>query len=866
MSDDWIATYRLQLHAEFPLPAAQEILPYLSDLGISHVYLSPCLQAVSGSRHGYDIADPSRINAEIGGEEAWKQFNEQARAHGLRLLLDIVPNHMAASDENPWWDDVLAHGPYSKFASFFDLAPRTGEENWRLQLAPLGRPYGDVLAAGELKIKLHDNRPRLHYFEHSWPLGPVSWGIMLGEKSASKPAFRELERLQRLAAPTASDRAAYDQNVAQAEGILQEAIHSGSFDDLGCFIGSPDRLHRLLERQFYALHGWKLAGELVNYRRFFDIGSLVGLRMESPEVFEAAHARIVKMISDGEIDGLRIDHPDGLRDPQAYFFRLRQLLPRGHIYTEKILENEELLREEWPVDGTVGYDFLSKVNRLWMDDEKADMLTAAYSDFTGHSVNFPALVREKKREIIETTFAADLERLTDLAQRIARASWQTRDLSRRHLREALKRLTTLLPVYRTYRTEVKLDKVDDRILTDTLAAARAGAPELEAALNFLETILTGSYPEGLEADLIARWQQLAPAVTAKGVEDTTFYCYDRLVSCNEVGAQASLMGISAGKFHEFCHYLSEHWPNSLLATSTHDTKRSEDVRARISVLTERPHQWVEMLHKWSRMNMPAWKGRAPDRHAEYLLYQTLVGAWPIDRDRCWNYMLKACREAKILTSWHEPNASYEEAIRDFIDGLFASQEFITSLGQFVEPLAFPGRVNSLAQTLIKVTAPGVPDFYQGSELWDLSLVDPDNRRPVDFEFRKSLLARCRSMAMKEATANWDSGLPKLWMIARVLGFRREKPRYFSRGNPYQPLVAQGDRLGHLLAFQRGENLITVVPRFVYSLKGEWGDTQLKLPPGGWKNLFTDAMLAGDASPALLFGGFPVALLVKETSP
>jgi (1->4)-alpha-D-glucan 1-alpha-D-glucosylmutase len=865
MSGDWIATYRLQLHAEFPLPEAQKILPYLSALGISHVYLSPCLQAVSGSRHGYDITDPSRINAEIGGEEAWKQFNAQARANNLRLLLDIVPNHMAASAENPWWDDLLTHGPYSRFASFFDLAPRTNEGNWRLHLAPLGQPYGDVLAAGELKIRLHDNRPRLYYFEHSWPLGPVSWGLLLGEESGSEPAFQELERLQRIAAPATSDREAYDQNITQVERRLQEAIRSGSLKDLGHFNQSPDRLHRLLERQFYALHGWKLAGELTNYRRFFDIGSLVGLRMEAPEVFEAAHARIARMISDGEIDGLRIDHPDGLRDPLGYFFRLRKLLPRGHVYVEKILDNEELLREEWPVDGTVGYDFLSKVNRLWMDDQKADMLTAAYSDFTGHSVNFPAVVRDKKREIIEATFTADLVRLTDLAQRIAHASWQTRDLSRRHLREALKRLTTLLPVYRTYRTEVRLDKADGRIFADTLAAARAGAPELEAVLNFLEAILTGSYSEGLEADFIARWQQLAPAVTAKGVEDTTFYCYDRLVSCNEVGAQASLMGISAGKFHEFCHYLNERWPNSLLATSTHDTKRSEDVRARISVLTELPNRWVEALHKWSQMNSPAWKGRLPDRHAEYLLYQTLVGAWPIDRDRCWNYMLKACREAKILTSWHEPNADYEESIRDFINGLFASQEFISSLEQFIEPLILPGRINGLAQILIKMAAPGVPDFYQGSELWDLSLVDPDNRRPVDFELRKNLLARCRSISVQEATTDWDSGLPKLWMVARVLDFRQGNPRYFSRGNPYQPLVAQGDRLGHLLAFRRGEHLITAVPRFVFSLNGEWGDTHLKLPPGSWKNLFTNATLVDDVSPALLFGGFPVAFLVKKTS-
>ncbi|HZP61735.1 MAG TPA: malto-oligosyltrehalose synthase, partial [Opitutaceae bacterium] len=543
---------------------------------------------------------------------------------------------------------------------------------------------------------------------------------------------------------------------------------------------------------------------------------------------------------------------------------LRQLLPKGRIYLEKILDNEERLREDWPVDGTVGYDFLSKVNRLWMDDQKADALTSAYSDFTGHPVNFPALVREKKREIIEAIFDGDLERLTDLAQRLARASWRTRDLSRRHLREAIKRLTTLLSVYRTYRTEAVLDETDRRIFNETLAAARVGAPELDAAFDFLGAFLASLHPAGRdEENFIARWQQLAPAVTAKGVEDTTFYCYDRLVSCNEVGAQASLMGISAGKFHEFCHHLAERWPHTLLATSTHDTKRSEDVRARISILTEASSRWGEALHQWSRLNAPAWKNRAPDRHAEYLLYQTLIGAWPIDRDRCWQYMLKACREAKIMTSWHEPNAGYEESIRDFIDGVFASPEFIAELERFVGPLIRPGRVNSLAQTLIKLTAPGVPDFYQGTELWDLSLVDPDNRRPVDFERRRELLHRCRALSAAEVAANWDSGLPKLWMIARVLELRRLQPQCFARHSAYRPIVAQGARVGHLLAYQRGECVIAVVPRFTFSLAGEWEDTRLPLPGGRWKNIFTAATLADDAAPAALFGAFPVALLVKE---
>jgi (1->4)-alpha-D-glucan 1-alpha-D-glucosylmutase len=350
---------------------------------------------------------------------------------------------------------------------------------------------------------------------------------------------------------------------------------------------------------------------------------------------------------------------------------------------------------------------------------------------------------------------------------------------------------------------------------------------------------------------------------AKGVEDTTFYCFDRLVSCNEVGSQASLVGISNDKFHEYCHHLSDRWPNSMLATSTHDNKRSEDVRTRISVLSEIPDRWSEALHSWSQLNAAAWQNRLPDRHAEYLLYQTLIGAWPIDRERCWQYMLKACREAKINTSWHEPNNGYEEKIRGFVAGVFETPEFIKSLERFIEPLIVSGRINSLAQTLIKMVAPGVPDFYQGTELWDLSLVDPDNRRPVDFGLRSELLKRARRLTTAEVLTEWDSGLPKLWMTDRILSIRRERTGDFSAQSRYQPLVAQGSHLGRLLAFRRGENLIAVVPRFTHTLVREWGDTRLPLPGGVWRNCFTDELVQKEVSPTELFRSFPVALFLRD---
>jgi (1->4)-alpha-D-glucan 1-alpha-D-glucosylmutase len=867
MSGKWIATYRLQLHAGFPLRAAQGVLPYLAELGISHVYLSPCLQAVPGSQHGYDVVDPTRISDDLGGEAAWTSFVECARFNGLKILLDIVPNHMSASQHNPWWDDVLAHGPYSKFAEFFDFRnPRT--ESFLVHLCSLARPYGAALDAGELTLDIEKGIPRVTHFEHSWPLAPASWGKLLSQAQATALAdscFHEMERLLRIADPSDADRANYGRHVRQAQHILAEANRTGELQRAVDRVqGDKPLFDAVMQRQFYMLHGWKLSGELTNYRRFFDIDTLFGIRAELSSVVAATHARIEEMIVKDEIEGVRVDHPDGLREPLAYFKRLRELLPDGRIYIEKILENDERLNEEWPIDGTVGYDFLAKVNRLWMDDQRIDVLTATYSDFTGHSVDFGKLVREKKRAIVESTFSDAHQQLTAAALLIARDDWRWRDLSPRHLREALARMITALPIYRTYRTALSLRDEDKRILLEAVQSARIGSPELDgAAFDFLGALFTKSPLNEPEADFIAKWQQLTPSVMAKGVEDTTFYCFDRLVSCNEVGSQASLVGISADKFHEFCHYMSDRWPNSMLATSTHDNKRSEDVRTRISILSEIPERWSEALHLWSQLNAAAWQNRLPDRHAEYLLYQTLIGAWPIDRERCWQYMLKSCREAKINTSWHEPNNGYEEKIRGFVGGVFETPEFIASLERFVEPLILPGRINSMAQTLIKMVAPGVPDFYQGTELWDLSLVDPDNRRPVDFGLRSDLLKRARRLTAAEVLTEWDSGLPKLWMTDRILSIRRERTDDFSAQSRYQPLVAQGSHLGRLLAFRRGENLIAAVPRFTQTLAGEWGDTRLPLPGGAWRNCFTDELVQREVSPAELFRSFPVALLFRD---
>jgi (1->4)-alpha-D-glucan 1-alpha-D-glucosylmutase len=478
-------------------------------------------------------------------------------------------------------------------------------------------------------------------------------------------------------------------------------------------------------------------------------------------------------------------------------------------------------------------------------------------------VNLSKLVREKKRAIIESTFTSDFQQLAAAALKIARARRETRDMSPRQLAEALARLIVAMPVYRTYRTADTAHAEDRRILLEAIQSARMSSADTDpAAFDFLSDLFARGSLNAAESDFVAKWQQLTPAVMAKGVEDTTFYCFDRLVSCNEVGSQASLVGISADRFHEFCHNLSERRPNNMLATSTHDNKRSEDVRTRISILSEIPERWSEVLNQWSNLTAAAWRNRTPDRHAEYLLYQTLIGAWPIDQERCWQYMLKACREAKIKTSWHEPNHGYEENIRGFVEGVFQVPEFIAALEKFIQPLILPGRINSLAQTLIKMVAPGLPDFYQGTELWDLSLVDPDNRRPVDFARRAELLGRARDMSAAQVLQDWDSGLPKLWMIMKILALRHERAELFGEASRYQPLVAQGSHLGKLLAFRRGENLIAVVPRLTMTLASEWGDTRLPLPGGEWRNCFTDEWVQREIAPAALFAAFPVALLTR----
>ncbi|HTV80058.1 MAG TPA: alpha-amylase family glycosyl hydrolase, partial [Steroidobacteraceae bacterium] len=510
----WIATYRLQLNRDFTLADAEKILPYLARLGISHVYLSPCLQATRGSQHGYDVTDPSRISEDLGGEDAWNRFVASARAQSLGILLDIVPNHMAATDQNPWWDDVLAHGPYSAHCRFFDIRLAVPSP-FRVHICSLARPYGEALGSGELKIDYRDGSLRLHHYDNSWPLTPASWAALLPQPH---PCFTELQQLTQVQSPGEEEIGRYRHNARLAQGLLRDAAADGLQEQVAAINSDAERLDRLIQQQFYAVHGWKLAGELVNYRRFFDISTLVGLSTEHPEVFAAAHGRFERMIRGGEIAGLRVDHPDGLRDPYEYFRRLRQLLPAGRIYVEKILDTEERLPAGWAIDGTVGYDFLSKVNRLWMSDQHTDSLTSIYADFTGHSVNLGALIREKKDYIVRYAFAHDLQRLSDAAIRIARRSRLTSDLSPRQIRGALAQTTAALGVYRTYRTATEVSDADRSVIAEAVRNARFARPDIEGAIfEFVLELLTRVPLNEEEFAFICEWQQLTPAVMAKGV-------------------------------------------------------------------------------------------------------------------------------------------------------------------------------------------------------------------------------------------------------------------------------------------------------------------------------------------------------------
>ena len=882
MSPELRATYRVQLHAGFTFADAAAITDYLAQLGISHLYSSPYLQAAPGSTHGYDVVNPHKVNEELGGAEGHARLCAALKENGLKQVLDIVPNHMAIGGrENPWWWDVLENGPSSRYAAYFDVDWDPPEAKLRnmVLLPVLGDHYGRVVERAELTLEREGAQFIIRYHDQVFPVSPRSLNDLIAsaaERCDSDHLAFIADALGQLPPSTATDWAAVRKRHRHKEVLRGQLLRlceeqpkiAAALDQAVAEVNSnPDQLDALLERQNYRLAFWRTAGRESGYRRFFDINTLAGLQSEDEQVFAQTHALILDWLTREVLDGVRVDHPDGLRDPEQYFNRLHTACPRAWITAEKILEPGERFPESWPIAGTTGYEFIYRVNNLFLDPAAEMALTDFYGEFTGEPTDFAAIVREKKHFVLRDILGSDLNRLTALFVDICERHRRHRDYTRHELHEALREVIACFPVYRTYvRAEVGIVTEDDvRILTRAIAAAKVNRPDLDSdLLEFLGNILLLRSRGELETELVMRFQQLTGPVMAKSVEDTAFYCFNRLVSLNEVGGDPGRFGISVDEFHACCAEAQARWPRAMLASSTHDTKRSEDVRARINLLSEIPERWRQVVERWSRLNRRYRRENLPDRNAEYLLYQTLVGAWPIETERMVAYMEKASREAKAHTSWTDPNPDYDDALRAFVEGILSDAEFTGDLQNFVKPLVEPGRINSLGQTLIKLTAPGIADFYQGTELWDLSLVDPDNRRPVDYDLRRRLLAELKTMRPEEIWRRIDDGLPKLWVIHQTLKVRHEG-HFFAPGDRYRALFARGAKSAHVIAFARGERSITIVPRLVLKLADDWSDTAIEIAPGLWRNDLTgDKVKGGEIRVTDLLKRFPVALLTRAS--
>lgn len=881
MSPDLCATYRVQLHAGFGFSDAAAIASYLAELGISHLYCSPYLQAAPGSTHGYDVVNPHQVNEELGGAEGHARLCATLEENGLKQVLDIVPNHMAIGGrENPWWWDVLENGPSSRYAAYFDVDWDPPEAKLRnmVLLPVLGDHYGRLIERAELTLEREGAQFIIRYHDQVFPVSPRSLDDFIAtaaQRCDSDHLAFIADALGQLPPSTATDWDAVRRRHRHKEVLREQLLRlceeqpkvAAALDQVVAEVNAnPDRLDALLERQNYRLAFWRTAGRESGYRRFFDINTLAGLQSEDEQVFAQTHALILDWLKREVLDGVRVDHPDGLRDPEQYFNRLHTACPRAWITAEKILEPGERLPESWPIAGTTGYDFIYRVNNLFVDPAAERALTGFYCEFTGEPDDFAAIVREKKHFILREILASDLNRLTALFVDICERHRRHRDYTRHELHEALREVITCFPVYRTYvRAEAGIVTDDDvRTISGAIDAAKVNGPDLDTdLLDFLGAILMLRHRGELETELVMRLQQLTGPVMAKSVEDTAFYCFHRFISLNEVGGDPGHFGLPLDEFHAACAEAQARWPLTMSATSTHDTKRSEDVRARLNLLSEIPDRWRQAVGRWAKVNERYRSGGLPDRNIEYLLYQTLIGAWPIATDRAVAYMEKASREAKAHTSWTNPNPAYDNALRSFVEGVMSSHEFATDLESFVKPLIEPGRINSLAQTLIKLTAPGVPDFYQGTELWDLSLVDPDNRRPVDYELRRRLLGEMKTMKAEEIWSRAEDGLPKMWVIQKALKLRQER-RMFRPEDGYRGIVARGARSGHVIVFARGERAVTLAPRLPLKLAGKWGDTVIELPIGQWRNELTGETVGGGKILVDdLLKRFPVALLWRE---
>lgn len=957
------ATYRLQLNREFTFADATALVPYLHALGVSHVYCSPYLRARSNSTHGYDIIDHNSINPELGGAEGFERLCDELRKHGMGQILDMVPNHMGVMGaDNDWWMDVIENGPASRFGDFFDIdwQPVNPELVNRVLVPVLGDHYGVVLEAGELKLAFEADRGSfsVFYYENRFPVDPRDYprvldralraleGTRVGEAAMAEAAslaaaFAHLPSRKETApektAERNRDKELHKRRLAQLareHPELTEAIEHA----VRGFNGTPgqrasfDALDALLEAQAYRLAFWRVASDEINYRRFFDINDLAALRMENEAVFNATHGFVLGLAAEGKVDGLRIDHSDGLYDPAQYFRRLQEHYARLagldapgdeadgrparplYVVVEKITARHEHVPTTWAVHGTTGYRFATVVNALLVDKQARAKIDHIWRAFSGERVDFEEAAYRGKRDVTRSALASELTVLATELLRIARADRRTRDYTFNTLRHVIAEVASCFPVYRTYVVE-GLTPQDRRCIDWAVAHARQRTRAADAtAFDFLRLALLVSPPKEAPPALIERYrafamkfQQFTSPVAAKGVEDTAFYSFNRLASLNEVGGDPDMFGMAVSAFHGASADRAARWPHMMLATSTHDNKRGEDVRCRIDVISEMPAAWRLALRRWSRMNASCRRTidgvAAPSRNDEYLLYQTLLGTFPNEpmdavaldayRDRIERYMLKAVREAKVHSSWVNVNNEYEEALSGFVRALLGrleSNPFLDDLRLQVQPIAWFGMLNSLSMTLVKLTSPGVPDFYQGSDIFDLSLVDPDNRRPVDYGRRRALLQQLETIAAGPVDdlpagvrAFFDApydGRAKLWLVSRALQFRRERHDLFLKGD-YHPLAASGERSRHVVAYARRQGdcgIVVAAGRLFASLGLEsgalpvgvaaWGDTALDLAflPEGTRlvNVLTGENVVMDASRRLPLARamthFPGALL------
>jgi (1->4)-alpha-D-glucan 1-alpha-D-glucosylmutase len=903
------ATYRLQLHAGFRFSDATAIVPYLAELGISHVYCSPYLRARPGSTHGYDVVDHQTLNPEIGTREDLEAFVACLHAHGMGQILDVVPNHMGIMGaDNAWWLDVLENGQASIYADFFDIEWQPADPDLanHVLVPVLGDHYGAVLASGELSLAFDAlaGQFRVHYADHRFPVDPREYPRILahvlgaasvlaapdealGELKELMSAFVALPRRDGLAAEEIAARHETKEalkhrlaEVVAANASMGRAVEAAaeSFNGKAGNAASFGLLHELLEAQAYRLAYWRVASDEINYRRFFDINELAALRTENEPVFEATHKLVFELVSAGMVDALRIDHPDGLYDPAAYFTRLqdrlRSLTPPSssageegepvYVSVEKIIAPFEAMPESWAVSGTTGYRFANVVNGLLVDGAAEGRMTRLYQAFVGNNATFAEVAQNSKRMVLRDALASELTMLTNRLMRIARADRFTRDFTFNTLRRALTEVVVAFPVYRTYiANEVAAE--DRRYIEWAVARARRYARTAETGIfDFIKSVLLGEVATrnpslATQANVFARkFQQVTSPVMAKGVEDTSFYVYNRLISLNDVGGDPATFGYSVSAFHGASVDRAQKWPHTMLATSTHDNKRSEDVRTRIDVLSEMPDAWKLQLRRWSRLNrarkVEVDGEMAPTRNDEYLLYQTLVGSFPVDitgtsdleayRARVEQYMLKAIREAKVNTSWVNHNKDYESAVAQFVHALLAdagSNPFLEEFRAGMGRLIWLGMLNSVSMILIKLTSPGVPDIYQGNELWDFSLADPDNRRPVDYALRRQLLAQVDSLRPEQLFENAAAGRAKLYFVKKLLALRKQKAELFLRGG-YTPLQPAGEGASHVVAYARrhqGAGVIVIAGRLFASMVTQpgalpcgsdvWRDTRVEVP-------------------------------------